>query len=289
MKRVTDLNFWMHPYAMQNMDSLIYNTQKDWSFLIVISGSGKTRMGKSMLAQQLAYYAAYKLKRSFSMENVVFSGEQLIQRAKKLSPAIFIMDESRADLASTKYFQKSHQNLVDFFNESGKLNNMVFLVLPDFFDLSRSVAVNMSECLINCWKHKEKKKNKEGGEVSEYLRGYYDFYNDERKNDLYNNWRQKRFYIKKLRNFWGEWRHYWVLDEVKYEQAKNEFIHRQRESAPVGTKADLWRKQRNALLAMLRDKEIPAREILEKYQRNGIEVSLRSIYKSITSDTPIRT
>jgi len=253
MLRVTDLQYWLHPTLKVNLDTLAYNILQGWAFTIIIAGDMKVRMGKSMLAQQIAYYLSYKLNRKFSIENVVFSGEALKEKAKSLSPAVFILDESRADLASAKTLRGTTQELLDFFSETGMLQNVVILVLPDFFELTKTLAVGNSEYLINCFRTFEETKDRDGEPVLKYVRGKYAFWGNTRKNRLYNEGFKHKNYLAVKPDFYGEWRKFWVLDVEEYEKRKTEFIHRNKVETPTG-RAVVWKKRASIIMRYLYEK-----------------------------------
>lgn len=250
MIRVTDKQYWMNPTLKTNLDSLVHNAKDDWNPIIVISGKSKTRIGKTVLATQIAYYMAYRLKRSFTVDNILFSGMDLIEQAKNMSPGVFVLDESRADLATSKRLNESTQHLIDFFNETGMLNNIVILVIPDFFDLMKQMAVGHSEILINCFAGKSIVKNDEGNDVQKKVRGYYGFYNDDRKRLLYFKGKKHDLDYGCVKwNFWGNFMDFWVVDKQAYEDKKLMFINRSRQENPK--EGNKYLLQRNALIEYL--------------------------------------
>ena len=272
MIKVTDKGIWMNPTLKMNLDSILHNTRKDWSFLIIISGSKKTRIGKSVLAQQIGYYLAHSLGRKFTVDNICLDGKSLIDISQKLSPGVFVLDESRSDLSSGKHLVKSTQILIDFFNESGKLNNIVILVIPDFFDLMKPVAVGLSHCLINVFISKKRALDKNGQEVVEFKRGYYSFYSDDKKNDLYINHRQKRDYNAVKWNFWGDFQNKWVIDVEEYDRRKHEYIFRQREREWIAPRHKKWIQQRDFLIQYInKENGLAIKDIEKMFEENGFK------------------
>lgn len=261
MLKVTDLKYWMHPTLKTNLDSLVYNTKDDWQFMIIISGDSRTRIGKTMIGVQIGYYLSYYLKRKFSLNNIVFSGKELMDKAKKLSPSIFILDESRADLASIRYYREMTQILIDFFNETGMLNNIIILIIPDFFDLPKTIAIGHSEFLINVFVKREIKKNNEGDEIQAFTRGYFGFYGYTKKKKLYNAGKKYNDYNAESWDFWGEFKRFDIVNQEEYYKKKLDYIKRDRELDMVSGRGLIFKAQRDFLIEYLFNKGMTQREI----------------------------
>jgi len=177
------------------LDSLVWNINKDWDFVIIVTGDGMVRTGKSVLALQCAAYLANSLKTKFSNDNVFFDSKGMIDFAQKAPKnTVIIYDEAREGLASAKRFSKIQQDLIDFFNECGQLNHIFILVLPDFFGLNWELATNRSEMLLNVYRDEENLSTTFRGRkdvpIVSFRRGYYDIYNRHEKQKLF--WLGKR-------------------------------------------------------------------------------------------------
>ncbi len=149
MIRVTDKQYWMNPTLAANLDNVVYNARHDFSYLILVTGSSKTRVGKTVLTNQVAYYLAHHLKRKFTEDNVMFDSDVLLERGKNSVGQIFTLDEARESITSDKRLKKKSQDLLDFFNEAGMLNHIVIAVMPDYFEINKKLAVGLSDFLIN--------------------------------------------------------------------------------------------------------------------------------------------
>lgn len=236
MIKVTDQDFWMDPMLKSNLDSVVYNAKLDWDFVLPITGSGKTRVGKSVMGMQLGYYFSTKLGTPFSNDNVVFSGQELMNKALVAPPnSVFIYDESRGDLEGKKAIQKVHANLYDFFSECGMLNHIIILIMPDFFELQKGIAVNRSLFLINV-RYGRSLKRVKGEKFVKFERGVFDFYDEKRKRMLY-------FMGKKNFNdyscvkpvFTGSFPDHWTINKDEYDKRKLEFMRRNKEEESTTT------------------------------------------------------
>ncbi|MFQ5531169.1 MAG: hypothetical protein ACE5ES_00995 [Candidatus Nanoarchaeia archaeon] len=232
MLRVTDKQYWMDNYLKKELDTIVYNLPRDWDFVLGVSGDGMTRVGKSMLGQQIGYYVAHSLKTPFSVDNIVFSGDELIKLAHKLPKnSVIIYDEARAELSSKAAVKNLSTNLLDFFAECGMLNHLVILILPDFFELNKSLAVNRTSMLINVFRTSENKKLSNGNNVIELKRGHFEVYGPREKRKLYVVGKKQydNYAVgKSLRNFYGQFMKYDIIDSEEYNTKKISFLKREK-------------------------------------------------------------
>src|SRR3990172_7192942 len=144
--------FRMHNLLKAQLDILLKNIINDWDFTIIIAGGGEVRVGKSVLAMQIACYWAYEVERLYHKkilfnlnDNFVFDGDKLIESGNKLgkdfpySPLIF--DEAGADLEGRKIMLASTSSVLDYFRECGQYNLLNILVMPEYFDLPKGIAI----------------------------------------------------------------------------------------------------------------------------------------------------
>jgi len=230
MERVTDKKYWMDGYLKSNLNTAVYNMDFDWDFVFIISGDGMVRVGKSVLAQQIGYYIAYKKGTPFSMENICFTGEQLINTAHHLPKnSVLIYDEAREGLDAKKTMESMTKSLLDFFAECGMYNDFIIVILPDFFELNKNIAISRSDALINVFRTSKDRQLSNGDNILEYERGHFEFYNRKEKRELYIKGK-KLFcsYDIGKRNFYGEFKNYWVVNKEEYLKKKIAHIQRVR-------------------------------------------------------------
>jgi len=285
MIKVTDKQYWMHPTLIPNLNTLCYNLQRDWQFAIIISGDSKVRIGKSMLGQQIGYYVAYKLNRPFTLDNVYFSGESLRKDALKSRGGVFVLDESRTDLAAPKTLREETQEIIDFFNVSGMLNHFIILILPDFFDLTKTLAIGHTKYLINCFVQ-ENVVRSNFGEVLKYDRGFYDFYGETKKKQLYLYGKKEHNYQATSHNFWGEFKKFWIFDEEEYNKRKFSFImsHEKKEPKLKG-KIARWVATKNSLIHyMNKTLGFSQNKIIQILKSYGINESQQNISFIVTNN-----
>lgn len=274
MLKVTTHQFWMDGYLKSNLDTIIFNLKKDWDNVVIISGDALTRVGKSHLAQQIACYAAEKLGTPFSMDNMVFDSEELIKKGNSMPKnSVIVFDEAREGLDSKKIMSAFVKKLLDYFAECGMYNHLMIVVLPDFFELTKGVALGRSSCLINVFKI-DKKKMDGDNEVIEWQRGRFEFFGQKSKKALFMRGKKFHDYRAAKCDFYGEFREHWCIDKELYNEKKREFLRRDREN----------NKQANRIKAVLKvlcnhmTQEQAAIELTEagfEITQQGISVILR--------------
>jgi len=168
---------------------------------------------------------------AYTMNDIYFNSTVMITEAQeKPKFAISHYDEARESLASTKYAQRAQQDVIDFFNECGQLNQIFVLVLPDFFGLKEDIAVARSEFLLNVYRTETKKMidlyhTGEKRPIVKFERGRFQFFNRTNKSkllDMSKSKKRKSYSLVKA-NFIGSFTNQYALDETKYKELKREY------------------------------------------------------------------
>lgn len=218
-----EAGFWMDEILCEQIDILIKNIKNDWDFTIIVTGGGEVRVGKSVLAMQIAAYWTYQMwkvhgiKLPFSVEkNFVLEGKKLIEYGNELGQnhkySALIFDEAGADLEGTKLMTQMTQDVMDFFRECGQYNLLNILVLPDFFTLPKGLAITRSVCLIDVYYSV--------GEDNIFNRGYFNFYSRRHKKELYLKGKRDLNYMAAKYDFNGKFSHFYPIDEKTYRDLK---------------------------------------------------------------------
>ena len=199
--------FGFHELLYKNLKLLKKANKNDWDFKFLISGNGMTRTGKSTLGCQIACI----LDPSVTIDRVVFRGDKLVEESIKIGKhKALIYDEAKEGLDSKKAMQGYSQKLTDYFSECGWMNQYLIVILPEFFDLNKTVALNQSICLINC-------KTKNG-----FSRGYFDFYSRKDKRYLYIKGKKYNNYQCQKPTFDGTFTKFFPFNVEEYEKRKLE-------------------------------------------------------------------
>jgi len=198
----------MHTALIKNLDLVKHNQKNDWDFKIAISGDGMTRTGKSTEGAQMCAYQDETFAQNWK-ERIIFDGQKLIETAYKIPKGSWIMyDEGREGLDSKKQMERYVKNLLDFFSQCGNLNLGIVIILPEFFELPRSVAINQTIFLINCYAR------------NGFDRGYFDFFNRRDKKYLYVKGGKYLDYRAQTPSFQGTFNNWFPVDRQEYEELK---------------------------------------------------------------------
>lgn len=259
MVKVKELEFYMEEAEVNALDSLCYNAKKDFDFVVIVSGSGMVRVGKSVKAMLSAAYCSQKLGTSFTLDNICFNGKDLLQRAIAAPKnSVFVYDEAQLQLGARAAMANINREINDFFIECGQLNHIIFLVVPDFFALNKYIAVNRSIALIDVNITPEKV---EGKDVMNFRRGRFRFFNSKQKRQLYNVGK-KMFdnYYCVNPSFRGTFPNQYPIDEVGYRAKKLEYLKREREEC----KDNKWQMRLYGLIYGLTSRNIQNQNEISK-------------------------
>lgn len=236
--------FYMDGYLAENLGPVPKFLASDRDFVGIISGRGETRTGKSTITSQIGYYLSWliaggemDLRRdkdtgkfiypvvknkpikpvNFSLNNLVFSPDALMRKAKSLPKnSVIIYDEGRSGLDSKGTMTALNKMLEDFFQECGVYNHVILIVLPSFFKLNEDIATSRSMFLIDVYCDQN------------YKRGFFNFYNKVNKEWLYFNGKKKvgilNKYMSQKPDFHGTFKGFIPFDQIEYEKMKKEAL-----------------------------------------------------------------
>lgn len=221
--------FYLDPTLKQQLDYYIKNVSRDWDFVIVVCGEGEVRVGKSVLAMQIAAYWCSEIERIYNVncpfsvdENMVFTGYHLIKKGNsigmKYKYPVLIFDEAGADLEGIKVMRFTTQVVKDFLRECGQYNMLVILVLPEYFDLPKGIALSRADCLINVYYLAD--------DEGYFHRGYFKFFSKPSKKYLYLSGKKTLDYNagskqgKRNYDFFGTFDDFYSVNEKDYRAAK---------------------------------------------------------------------
>ncbi len=197
------------------MDIFSRKITDDMQFLgLFCSSTFGVRTGKSTLAQQMGYYFTsmvnkrHGLDLKFDHNNIVFKTDKLIEKAHKLPKySVLILDEGD-DLTEHSASEKSRE-IKKFLRKSGQLNLFIMFILPDFFEMPKTIAMQRSNFLIDV-KFED-----------EFDRGYFEYYNFKDKKKLYARGKKFGDYdVQKATVPNGRFVNKYCVDEEKYRAMK---------------------------------------------------------------------
>jgi len=199
----------MHELLVANLENIKKNNKNDWDFKMLYSGDGMTRTGKTTIATQCAQILDPTFAKNWK-ERMIFDGRKLKETAYKIGKnKSLVYDEAREGLDSKKQMEKYTKTLLDFFSQCGNLNQMVHIVLPEYFELPKTIAITQSIFLINCYAR------------NGFDRGYFDFFNRKDKKFLYIKGTKFLDYMSQRPSFKGTFNNYMPFNREEYETLKN--------------------------------------------------------------------
>jgi len=218
-------------------------------------------------------------KVNFSLDNVVFTADDLMKKAHELPRnSVIVYDEGRAGLDSKSAMMAINRVMEDFFQECGQYGHVIIIVLPNFFKLHEDYATARSIFLIDVY-HDE-----------QFNRGYYNFYNKLQKEKLYYFGRKligtTAKYGAATENFYGRFSKWMPFDRNVYEGVKKKALDKKRLS-----KRDIKiSKQRDILIFLYKNIiEKNSKELSDElFDEFGVRISRDVIRKALFNALAIK-
>ena len=203
----TRYQYSMDGILKDNLDIAKSVIKKDWDMVFVVDGSEGS--GKSVLTMQCAYFC----DPTFNVDRVVFTPDDFkktIMRAEKYQAVVY--DEAYTGLSSRATMSLINRTLISMLAEIRQKNLFVFVVMPCFFDLDKYVALWRSRGLIHVYTDHG------------FKRGYFAFYNTDRKKSLYILGKKFYTYGQPKPNFHGKFTNFYPVDKDAYIQKKRDSL-----------------------------------------------------------------
>ena len=228
--------------------------EKDWDWLTLVDGAEGS--GKSVIAQQ----CAYEVDKTICLDRITFTPEEFreaILKANKYQAVIY--DEAYTGLSSRGTMSDINKTLVQMLAEIRQKCLFVFIVMPTFFDLDRYAAIWRSRGLIHVYTDKG------------YGRGYFAYYNKDKKKMLYILGKKFYDYKKPKPNFRGRFTSYYVVDEQEYRKKK---LNALSEHKDYRTKKD---EERVPIIMTALLNHISSRQAEKELEALGLKLTYRQI------------
>jgi len=240
-------------FLVKNLDAVKNSVlDRGWDYVAIVSGI--PGVGKSTFAQRICKY----LDPTFNTKDrICFTGtgkNGLIERTAhaKLGQA-YMLDESFADL-NTKVSKGSEfvkiMNHLQLIRQKGLY---LVLCLPNFFDLSKGIAVFRSSHLFAIYS-------------DGFERGYFAAFGRDEKRELYVKGSKFMDYNVRKPNFRGTFSKQWFADQELYDKLKLQHLQEQAKEAPKG-KDNLDRKALKQLFLALKQENYTNKEL---YEMSGV-------------------
>jgi len=299
--------YGLENYLVENMAGIPSFLKKGWDVVGIVSGHGNVRTGKSTMAFQLAYFIAWMLagglmglsrndkgermegfgkilkypttKVKFDLDNVVFTAEDLMERAHRLPRnSVIVYDEGRTGLDSKSAMMAVNRVMEDFFQECGQYGHVILIVLPNFFKLHEDYATARSIFLVDV------------NHDASFNRGYYSFFSKLQKEKLYFFGKKRigttaKYHATKA-DFYGRFSNWIPFDRNLYDAAKKKALDKKRLS-----KKDIRiSKQRDILIYLYKNMvDISSKNLSEEIKDEfGVRIGKDVIKKACVNSLNIK-
>jgi len=195
-----------------NLEILAKKIVDDMTFLGVgFSSTLEVGTGKSVFMQTIGecYTELVNKKHGldipFTEKNIVFRPKDLIDTAFSLPKySCIILDEWE----DAHYWSELGMTLRQFFRKCRQLNLFILVIIPNFFQLNTGYAISRSVFAVDV------------KFVGEFQRGFFDFYNFDRKRLLYLKGKKTYDYNTAKANFSGSFTDGYAVGEEAYRKKK---------------------------------------------------------------------
>lgn len=208
----TPNEYYMDGFLKNNLDIIKEKLKQDWDAISLYDG--REGSGKSIKALQDAYFC----DPTFNLSRICFTPHQFrkaILEAKPYQSVVY--DEAYTGLSSRSAMSLINRALVAMIAEIRQKNLFVFIVMPCYFDLDKYFALWRSTYLIHVYVDQNMR------------RGFFAFYNYDRKKNMYIRGKKTYDYNCVKANFIGRFTNHYVVDEKDYRKLKKESLHKREE------------------------------------------------------------
>lgn len=198
----------MEKVLKENLDAAKKIIRKDWDYVFVIDG--EVGSGKSVLAQQCAYYVS---DGDFVPEEICYTPQEFreqILKSQKYNAIVF--DEAYRGLSARAAMSATNKVIVSMLNEIRQKNLFIFVVLPSIWDVDKFISMHRCKGLFHVYTSPTKE------------RGFFKFYNKTQLTWLIGNAQKMRYKYPKSHKFMGRFTKFYPLGEKEYKDKKEKSL-----------------------------------------------------------------
>ena len=211
MTLFTDKQYYIDQFLVDKMDLAIerYNHNRDSLFIC----DGSEGDGKSTMTFGLAYYIAWKMKKTFTVDNVFFDVEKMMKFASEKEGQIIIWDEACTMGMATSWQNRIQQKLIKVLMMTRKKKHFFFFNIPKFRKLNEYI-VDRSVGLIHVYS------------PDMIRQGSFVYFKKDQKDFLYEMQKERGKKTYKMGwSFRGTFSNPKdIIDEVEYDKRKDQAI-----------------------------------------------------------------
>jgi len=266
-------------YLKDNLNTMNEVVHDDDDFVLLLDG--RERAGKSVFAQQIAYY----LDRDFKLNNIVFTVDDFLDKVRNSEPySCIVWDEAFRGLNKRQAISRVNKKVVQTLMEVGQKNLFIIIVLPTFFELDKYAVLHRAKGLIHV--HRDTLRSDK-----RLLRGFFKFYSYKKMKEMYFHGRFEYKYCRQC-DYFGRFPHYYTVDQEEYRNKKTYVFenedHEQEDKYMLKIKED-----RNIVIKLLkRDTKLNAAQLMRYIFEFDDKFTIKraqmyNITKEITKEHPI--
>jgi hypothetical protein len=211
--------YYYDGYLVQNLELLKKAVKKKWDGVIYVGGYEGD--GKSEMAEQMAFFFDH----DYDISRCVFTPEQFMSAVDEAEPFQAIVYDEAQDAFESTNRDSLAKAVKSKMTRIRKKQLFILIVAPDFWRINKYLFIHRSRAFIRVY-------------AEELERGYFAFYNRQRKHKLYIEGKRKEELCVPP-NFVGRYTHWRVLDEAEYEAKKDkatESINKDESKPQISTK-----------------------------------------------------
>ena len=255
----TDKKLYFEPKLIEKINLMIERTvkRKADNLLIVEGDEG---MGKSNMAAGIAYYISWKMGRKYTIDNVHFDPQKMINYAVKKNEQIIHWDEVALAGLASEWQRKIQKTLIKLLMIARKRKHFYIFCIPKFQKLNEYI-IERAVGMIRVYAAK-------GIDYGRFV-----YYNKKRINELLRDYKKRKLPNYHKWTFRGRFLQYLpkVLNEEEYDKKKDEAIR-----SLLKEDSQLNNKYRQELIKLkYRIYTLPGMTLVEKAKH--LKVSGRSL------------
>lgn len=239
------------------------------SLLIIEGAEGE---GKTTLSVQVASYVAQQTGRPFSVDNLFFSTEKMVEFAKNTKRQIIIWDEPAMEGLSADWFKDTQKDLIRLLMMARKNQHFFIFNFTKFYKFPEYVVVDRALGLIHVYSRRQ------------IHSGRFMYIKKAKLEPLLRDYRSKKIRsYNKHKSFSGSFPKDFdtLIDAEQYDKNKDEAIGK------IGIRRDLtniWKKRFDDLRGKLGHAKTPIKTRTELAERCGIDIATLSRWINVKSD-----
>jgi len=214
MPKVTDKNYTLPDFLIEKMDFTANRVTKrklDAIFMI----DGDEGFGKTGISFLLAYYAAWKTGRTFTLDNVFFDPNELINFINSTKNQVIVWDEAALGGLASGWQNKVQQRIIQTLMTCRSRRHIIFFNCPKFYRLNLYFVVDRATGLIHVYSEDGMNAGCVTYHMKDWLEKMMNFWSSKKKKPY------KVFHSKRLRGTFPDGFKAGIINEDEYDKKKD--------------------------------------------------------------------